>query len=81
MATFLYTVSTLHCMTVSLALDGVGLGTMWGRSRRPGMLDEAGFGDIAVERWSPTPSTPTTSRPRAEAGDPWQPDVSATTRW
>ena len=25
-ATFLYTASTLHCMTVSLALDGLGLG-------------------------------------------------------
>ena len=27
---FLYTASTLHCMTVSLALDGEGLGTAWG---------------------------------------------------
>ncbi len=28
----LYSVSTFHCMTVSLALDGAGLGTMWGRA-------------------------------------------------
>ncbi len=30
LATFLYTASTMHCMTVSLALDGDGLGTVWG---------------------------------------------------
>ena len=41
-AAFLYTVSMMHCMTVSLALDGDGLGTVWGEqtaggcSRRPG---------------------------------------------
>jgi hypothetical protein len=28
-APFLYTVSTLHCMTVSLGLDEDGLGTSW----------------------------------------------------
>jgi len=27
----LYTVSTMHCMTVSLAYNGEGLGTVWGR--------------------------------------------------
>ncbi|MCU7924851.1 MAG: hypothetical protein KZQ97_00250 [Candidatus Thiodiazotropha sp. (ex Dulcina madagascariensis)] len=27
----LYTISTMHCMTVSLAQDGAGLGTAWGR--------------------------------------------------
>ena len=30
MGPFLYTVSTMHCMTVSLAQDGEGLGAMWG---------------------------------------------------
>src|SRR5690606_24888148 len=30
-APFLYTISCLHCMTVSLAQNGAGLGTMWGR--------------------------------------------------
>lgn len=29
MGTLLYTVSTMHCMTVSLAQGGLGLGTMW----------------------------------------------------
>lgn len=48
MATFLYTVSTMHCMAVSLALDGEGLGTVWGRQRALGMLDDAGFVDMEV---------------------------------
>lgn len=48
LATFLYTVSTMHCMTVSLALDGEGLGTVWGRQRAIGMLDDAGFVDTEV---------------------------------
>ena len=26
----IYTISTMHCMTVSLALDGAGLGAAWG---------------------------------------------------
>ncbi|MEO6197418.1 MAG: class I SAM-dependent methyltransferase [Dehalococcoidia bacterium] len=30
MAPLMYAVSTTHCMTVSLALNGEGLGTMWG---------------------------------------------------
>lgn len=45
---FLYTVSTLHCMTVSLALDGAGLGTAWGEQRAQQMLREAGFDDIEL---------------------------------
>ena len=39
----LYTVSTMHCMTVSLALDGAGLGTVWGRELALEMLATAGF--------------------------------------
>jgi len=31
LAPTLYTFSTMHCMTVSLAQDGDGLGTVWGR--------------------------------------------------
>ena len=30
---FLYTVSTMHCMTVSLAQGGEGLGAMWGEEK------------------------------------------------
>ena len=45
---FLYTVSTMHCMTVSLALDGDGLGTMWGEQLARAMLADAGFVDVEV---------------------------------
>lgn len=47
-APYLYTVSTLHCMTVSLALDGDGMGTVWGRELATSMLADAGFDDIVV---------------------------------
>jgi SAM-dependent methyltransferase len=46
----LYTVSTMHCMTVSLAVGGMGLGTMWGRETARRMLGEAGFTKIRIER-------------------------------
>lgn len=46
---FLYTVSTMHCMTVSLALDGAGLGTVWGEQKATEMLTAAGFTDIVVK--------------------------------
>ena len=47
-AAYLYTVSTMHCMSVSLGLDGDGLGTVWGRQLATSMLADAGFGDVAV---------------------------------
>lgn len=47
---FLYTISCLHCMTVSLAQDGAGLGAMWGRERAEALLHEAGFRTIEVHR-------------------------------
>ena len=46
----LYTISTMHCMTVSLAVGGLGLGTMWGRETAERMLKDAGFSTIDVER-------------------------------
>jgi 2-polyprenyl-3-methyl-5-hydroxy-6-metoxy-1,4-benzoquinol methylase len=49
MSTYLYTVSLMHCMTVSLALDGVGLGTAWGTQLATAMLGDAGFGDVQVK--------------------------------
>jgi SAM-dependent methyltransferase len=48
LAPYKYTVSTMHCMTVSLGLDGAGLGTVWGRQLAVAMLADAGFGDVAV---------------------------------
>lgn len=46
----LYAVSLSHCMTVSLAQGGEGLGTMWGRERALAYLEEAGFRDIRVHQ-------------------------------
>jgi 2-polyprenyl-3-methyl-5-hydroxy-6-metoxy-1,4-benzoquinol methylase len=45
---YFYTVSTMHCMSVSLGLDGAGLGTCWGRQLATSMLADAGFADVAV---------------------------------
>ncbi len=47
---FLYTVSTMHCMTVSLAQRGEGLGTMWGEQKARELLEEAGFGTVELHR-------------------------------
>ncbi len=44
--TFLYAVSTLHCMTVSLGQGGDGLGTAWGVQLAERMVREAGFADV-----------------------------------
>jgi 2-polyprenyl-3-methyl-5-hydroxy-6-metoxy-1,4-benzoquinol methylase len=49
LATYIYTVSTMHCMSVSLAFDGAGLGTAWGRQLALSMLSDAGFTDVRVE--------------------------------
>lgn len=48
MSTYLYTTSLMHCMTVSLALDGAGLGTAWGTQLAVSMLGDAGFDDVRV---------------------------------
>jgi ubiquinone/menaquinone biosynthesis C-methylase UbiE len=42
----LYTVSCMHCMTVSLAQGGEGLGAMWGEEKAREYLTEAGFASI-----------------------------------
>ena len=47
---FLYAISTLHCMTVSLAQGGAGLGTVWGEEKACTMLREAGFTSIDVKK-------------------------------
>lgn len=49
-ATYLYTMSTMHCMSVSLSQpDGVGLGSMWGREAALSLLAEAGFADVEIK--------------------------------
>ena len=47
-ASFLYAVSTVHCMSVSLGQGGDGLGTVWGVQTAERMLREAGFSDVVV---------------------------------
>ncbi|MFW6194959.1 MAG: methyltransferase domain-containing protein [Chloroflexota bacterium] len=49
-APLLYTISVMHCMTVSLAWGGQGLGTMWGEQKAREMLREAGFANVDVQR-------------------------------
>jgi 2-polyprenyl-3-methyl-5-hydroxy-6-metoxy-1,4-benzoquinol methylase len=48
LAPLLYTVSTMHCMTVSLAQGGEGLGACWGEEKARELLAEAGFASVSV---------------------------------
>ena len=45
---FTYTISCMHCMSVSLAAGGPGLGAMWGQEKATEMLAAAGFTDVRV---------------------------------
>jgi len=54
-APYLYTVSCLHCMTVSLALKGRDLGAMWGKELATQMLNDAGFSSVQVKEISHDP--------------------------
>lgn len=45
---FIYTISCLHCMTVSLARDGDGYGAAWGVPAAEQLLRDSGFGSVAV---------------------------------
>lgn len=47
-APYMYGMSVLHCMTVSLAEGGTGLGTAWGQQLARSMLAEAGFASVEV---------------------------------
>lgn len=47
-APLMYTISTMHCMTVSLAYGGEGLGTAWGEQLAVAKLTGAGFDGIEV---------------------------------
>jgi SAM-dependent methyltransferase len=49
-APLLYGVSVMHCMTVSLAQGGEGLGTVWGEQKARELLAEAGFDGVDVKR-------------------------------
>jgi SAM-dependent methyltransferase len=47
-APLLYMISCMHCMTVSLAQGGEGLGAMWGEQKARELLAEAGFTSVEV---------------------------------
>ena len=47
---FMYTVSCMHCMSVSLAYEGVGLGAMWGVQKARAMFADAGFVGLEVKK-------------------------------
>ncbi|MEO0536832.1 MAG: class I SAM-dependent methyltransferase [Cyanobacteria bacterium P01_A01_bin.123] len=46
----LYTISCMHCMTVSLAAGGMGLGAMWGEEKALSMLEAAGFTRVEIKQ-------------------------------
>ncbi len=48
MAPMMYTISTMHCMTVSLAYGGEGLGTAWGEQLALEKMANAGFTSVEV---------------------------------
>jgi 2-polyprenyl-3-methyl-5-hydroxy-6-metoxy-1,4-benzoquinol methylase len=50
LGTLLYTISCMHCMTVSLAQGGEGLGAMWGEAKTREYLAKAGFRSIETRR-------------------------------
>jgi SAM-dependent methyltransferase len=47
---FFFMASVTHCMTVSLAQGGEGLGNMWGEQKTLDYLAAAGFRDVAVKK-------------------------------
>ena len=48
--TFLYTISTMHCMTVSLSQGGEGLGAMWGEEKAREYLEKVAFKSIETNQ-------------------------------
>ena len=55
MAAIQYSVSTMHCLTVSLAHDGAGIGTVFGEQLARQLLTDAGFEDPTMH---PAPGQP-----------------------
>ena len=49
-APLMYTISTMHCMTVSLSQGGEGLGAMWGEEVAQRMLENAGLTNVELCR-------------------------------
>lgn len=49
LAPYLYTISCMHCMSVSLSQNGKGLGAMWGKELACDMLGQAGFSSVEIK--------------------------------
>lgn len=49
LAPYMYSISVLHCMQVSLAYGGAGLGTCWGEQLARRMLADAGFSSVQTQ--------------------------------
>ncbi len=47
---FVYTISCMHCMSVSLAQGGMGLGAAWGLEKALEMLSDAGFRNVEIKQ-------------------------------
>ncbi len=50
LGSLLYTISCMHCMTVSLAQGGEGLGAMWGEGVTRDYLNRAGFTNVETHK-------------------------------
>ena len=55
LGTLIYTMSCMHCMTVSLAQGGEGLGAMWGRETAERYFRDAGFRSVEVHELAHDP--------------------------
>ncbi len=55
LAPFIYTISCTHCMSVSLAQGGAGLGAMWGKELATKMMKEAGFSSVELKELAHDP--------------------------
>ncbi len=55
LAPWIYTISCMLCMSVSLAQGGMGLGAAWGKELAVKMLDDAGFASTEVKELAHDP--------------------------
>ena len=52
---FFYSASCMHCMTVSLAQGGMGLGAVWGEEKATEMIEEAGMELVEIKQTETDP--------------------------
>ena len=69
MGPFLYGISCMHCMSVSLAQGGDGLGAVWGEEKATAMLEAAGLTLQGVHRLPRGPRERLLHLDQTEGGD------------